>query len=89
VKRTLLSVKELAVELGISEPSVRRAYLTGQLPGTRICRMIRFDLQRVLNALHERGLSRAVQTGAVRIGESRPHGRRPTKRPRTVTRGRG
>ena len=88
MKRTLLSVKELAVELGISEPSVRRAYLTGQLPGARICRMIRFDLQRVLDALHARGLNRAVQAGAVRIGDSRPHGRRPSSRPRTVKRGR-
>ena len=87
--RNLLSVKELAVALGVSEDSVRRAYLKGEIPGARLCRMIRFDLNRVLETINGNGLHKAVRAGAVRIGDSRPHGRRLSKRPRTVRRGRG
>ncbi len=71
MKRTLLSVKELAVALGISELSVRRAYLKGEIPGARICRMLRFDLRRVLKVVHSRGLSHALKQGAVRVGARR------------------
>lgn len=54
MKRTLLSVKELAQELGISTDSVYRAYRTGEIPGAQIARIIRFDLGRVLRAMEER-----------------------------------
>jgi excisionase family DNA binding protein len=54
MKRTLLSVKELAQELGISTDSVYRAYRTGEIPGAQIARIIRFDLGRVLRAMDER-----------------------------------
>ena len=54
MKRTLLSVKELAQELGISADSVYRAYRTGEIPGAQIARTIRFDLGKVQRAMEER-----------------------------------
>ena len=54
MKRTLLSVKELAEELGISEDSVYRAYRTRETPGAQIARTIRFDLRQVRRAMEER-----------------------------------
>ena len=41
MKRKLLSVKELAEELGISTDSVYRAYRTGEIPGAQIARIRR------------------------------------------------
>ncbi len=54
MKRRLLSVKELAEELGISTDSVYRAYRTGEIPGVQIARIIRFDLEQVLRAMEAR-----------------------------------
>ena len=76
----LLSVKELATELGVSVDSVRRAYWKGQIPAFRICRMLRFDLERVRQLLSAKGLTGALRASAVRVGDSRPRGRR--QRPR-------
>ncbi len=76
----LLSVKELATELGVSVDSVRRAYWKGQIPAFRICRMLRFDLERVRQLLSAKGLPGALRASAVRVGDSRPHG--GTQRPR-------
>ncbi len=42
MERTLLSVKELAIALGISEISVRRACRNRTIPYERVCRMLRF-----------------------------------------------
>lgn len=76
MKRPLLSVKEVAVELGISEMSVRRAYWKGEIPGGRIGRTIRFDLDEVRAAMETKGMVQASRAGAGRIGDSRPRGRR-------------
>ena len=54
MKRTLLSVKELAQELGISPDSIYRAYRSGEIPGEQIARTIRFDLLLVRQAMVER-----------------------------------
>ena len=78
--RRLLSVKELADELGVSDDSIRRAYLNRKIPGYRICRMLRFDLTVVLQVIQSDGLGQAVRAAAVRVGDSRPRGKR--KRPR-------
>ena len=40
MKRSLVSVKELAQELGISTDSVYRAYRKGEIPAAKINRMI-------------------------------------------------
>jgi len=54
MKRTLLSVKELAQELGISTDFVYRAYQSGEIPGAQIARTIRFDLVLVRRAMEAR-----------------------------------
>ena len=45
---TLLSAKELAVKLGVSEKSIQRAYRKGEIPVERLCNLLRFDLERPL-----------------------------------------
>jgi len=54
MKPTLLSVKELAQELGISTDSVYRAYRKGEIPAAQINRMIRFDFEKVKRAMEQR-----------------------------------
>ena len=57
MKPVLLSVKELAHELGVSMQSIRRAYWHGLIPGYRIHKMLRFDEERVRQIFLERGHS--------------------------------
>lgn len=87
MKRTLLSVKELAEELGISPDSVYRAYRTGEIPGAQIARTIRFDLGKVQRAMEERAkaMPNSQCTKRATGGVSR---RRAAKSPRSVKRGR-
>ena len=87
MKRTLLSVKELAEELGISTDSVYRAYRSGEIPGAQIARIIRFDLVQVLRAMEERAkaMPNSQCTKRATGGASR---RRARKSPRSVKRGR-
>ena len=56
MKRILLSVKEIAQELGVSAQSIRRAYWRREIPAYRISKMLRFDLEtrwrvRVISAM--------------------------------------
>lgn len=55
MKPVMLSVKELAHELGVSAQSIRRAYWQGLIPGYRFHKMLRFDVERVRQILLERG----------------------------------
>jgi len=55
MKPVMLSVKELAHELGVSAQSIRRAYWDGLIPGYRFQKMLRFDVARVRQILLERG----------------------------------
>ena len=71
MKPTLLSVKEVAQELGVSVQSIRRAYWRGDIPAYRICKMLRFDLERVQRIFLAKGLP-----GIVR---DRPRARPPAK----------
>ena len=57
MKPVMLSVKELAHELGVSAQSIRRAYWAGLIPGYRLQKMLRFDVALVRQILLERGLS--------------------------------
>jgi excisionase family DNA binding protein len=75
--RPLLSVKEVAAELRISEMSVRRAYWNGEIPCGRIGRTIRLDLEEVREAIQAKGKNQALRAAGGRIGDSRPRGRRP------------
>ena len=55
MKRTLLSVKEIAQALGVSSQSIRRAYWRGDIPAYRITKILRFDLARVQRILLTKG----------------------------------
>ena len=70
MKPTLLSVKEVAQELGVSAQSIRRAYWRAEIPAYRISTMLRFDLKRVQRNFLAKGLSKIV----------RPRGARPPAR---------
>ena len=61
MKRTLLSVKEIAQELGVSVQSIRRAYWRGEVPIYRISTMLRFDLDRAQRNFLAKGLLRIVR----------------------------
>jgi excisionase family DNA binding protein len=67
MKPRLLSVKEVAQELGVSAQSIRRAYWRGEIPAYRISKMLRFNLERVQRIFLAKGLLRIV----------RPRGARP------------
>ena len=51
MKKTWLTIDELALELQVSVKSIRRAYRKGQIPVERISRFVRFDLDRVKAAM--------------------------------------
>lgn len=88
MKRTWLSVKELAHELGISPDSVYRAYRKREIPAFQICRTIRFDLEKVRHAMKKKAEAmpnRRCASGAIG-GDSRR--RAHTISPRSVKRGR-
>lgn len=50
MKRRFLSVKELAEELGVHEDTIYRAHLKKLIPVKKICKVLRFDLEKVLKA---------------------------------------
>ena len=87
MERILLSVKEIAQELGVSVQSIRRAYWRGEIPAYRISKMLRFDLERSpANLFGERLSEDRTTMRRVTAGNCR---RRATqKRPRSVKRGR-
>ena len=90
MKRIWLSVKELAEALGIGVDCVYRAYRRGEIPATQISRVIRFDLEKVRQAMERRAetmpYQRCTKQGRATGGDSRRRAVR--KRPRTVRRGR-
>ncbi len=59
MKTLLLTIDQLAAILQISVKSIRRAYRKGQIPVERICRFVRFDLERVKEAMQDNGLGRS------------------------------
>jgi excisionase family DNA binding protein len=75
MKPTLLSVKELAQELGISTDSVYRAYRKGEIPAAQINRMIRFDFEKVKRAMEQRANAMPNSQGSMqRATAGRPGG---------------
>ena len=66
MKRTLLSVKEIAQALGVSVQSIQRAYWRGDIPAYGISKMLRFDLERVQRIFLAKGLSTIVRPRAAR-----------------------
>ncbi|TAJ07574.1 MAG: hypothetical protein EPO61_12635 [Nitrospirae bacterium] len=73
---SLLSAKELAVHLSVSEWTVKRAYRLGTIPGERLGKLLRFDLTEVREAMRQLGRAGqgAVADDPARIGGSRPRG---------------
>jgi excisionase family DNA binding protein len=82
-----LTVDELAAVLKVSPKSIRRAYRKGEIPVDRFCRFVRFDLERVKEALQGNGqgqspfTTRTLGQRSATGGASRRRAQRP--RPRT------
>jgi excisionase family DNA binding protein len=55
MEQAWLTVDELAAVLKVSSKSIRRAYRKGEIPVDRFCRFVRFDLERVKEALQAKG----------------------------------
>ena len=87
MKPTLLSVKELAQELGISTDSVYRAYRKKEIPAAQINRMIRFDFEKVKRAMEKKASAMPNSQCAQRRATGGASRRRAAKRPRSVKRG--
>ena len=51
MKKELLTVKELAAELRMSQKSIQRAYRKGEIPVQWLGRMARFNLAKVQRAM--------------------------------------
>ena len=86
MKRTLLSVKEIVQELGVSVQSIRRVYWRREVPAYRISTMLRFNLDHAQRILLAKGYQRS-HDHEVRDRRPRPAAR-PANRPRSVKRGR-
>ena len=78
MKKELLTVKELAAELRVSVKSIQRGYRKGDIPVHWICRIARFDLSEVRQAMKRNGRRRmrrlnetATQPGATGGGSRR------------------
>ena len=86
MKKSWLTVDELASALKVSVKSIRRAYRKGQIPVERICRFVRFDLDRVKAAMQGNGqgqspfASREQGQRSATGGESRRRAQRPSPR---------
>lgn len=55
MKRTLLSMKEIFQELGMTVQSIRGAYWRGDIPASRIGNMLRFDQDRAQRSFLAKG----------------------------------
>ncbi len=88
MKRRFLSVKELAEELGVHEDTIYRAHLKKLIPVQKVCKVLRFDLEKVLKALGDHASEKppTQRTQGAIAGASRR--RAQQKRPRSVKRGR-
>ncbi len=62
MKKTWLTIDELALELQVSVKSICRAYRKGQIPVECICRFVRFDLDRVKAAMQGNGQGQSLFT---------------------------
>jgi excisionase family DNA binding protein len=88
MKRTWVTVKQLAEQFGVNQETVYRAYRTGKIPGSQMGRNIRFDLDEVHRVMRERAEAMPNSECARRAidGDSRRRAR--TISPRSVKRGR-
>jgi len=87
MRKLWITADELAAKLKVSVKSIRRAYRKGEIPVDRFCRFVRFDLERVKEALQakgdgphfvvskKKGGTRSAQGGASRRRAQRPRPR--------------
>ena len=80
-------MKKVAQKLGVSVQSIRRAYWKGDIPAYRICKMLRFDLERVQRIFLAKGLPVIVRGIRRAIGGASRQ-RAAKNRPWMVKRGR-
>lgn len=87
MRRLWITADQLAAKLGVSVKSIRRAYRKGEIPVDRFCRFVRFDLERVKEALQANGhwpsFLEAKREGGPRSaqgGASRRRAQRPRPR---------
>ena len=86
MKTSWLTADELAAVLKVSVKSIRRAYSKGEIPVERICRFVRFDLERVKAAMQGNGqgqsplASREQGQRSATGGTSRRRAQRPRPR---------
>ena len=86
MRRLWITADQLASRLGVSVKSIRRAYRKGQIPVERICRFVRFDLDRVKAAMQGNGqgqspfASREQGQRSAQGGASRRRAQRPRPR---------
>ena len=85
MKHIWVTVDELAAFLKVSPKSIRRAYRKGEIPVDRFCRFVRFDLERVKEALKAKGHDFSVVGSNIKKGPRSAQGgasRRRAQRPR-------
>ena len=87
MRKLWITADQLAAKLGVSVKSIRRAYRKGEIPVDRFCRFVRFDLERVKEALQANGrwssFVEAERKGGQRSatgGDSRRRAQRPRPR---------
>ena len=69
MEQTWLTVDELAAVLKVSPKSIRRAYRKGEIPVDRFCRFVRFDLDRVKEALQAKGHGSSLLVPQMKEGQ--------------------
>ena len=69
MEQTWLTVDELAAVLKVSPKSIRRAYRKGEIPVDRFCRFVRFDLERVKEALQAKGHGSSLLVPQMKEGQ--------------------
>ena len=84
MRRLWITADQLAAKLGVSVKSIRRAYRKGEIPVDRFCRFVRFDLERVKEALKAKGHDVTVVEARKNVGQRSAQGgasRRRAQRP--------
>ena len=88
MKRTWVTVKQLAEQFGVNQETVYRAYRTGKIPGSQMGRNIRFDLDEVHRVMRQRAEAMPNSQCTRRATGGASRRRAQGKRPWTVRRGR-
>lgn len=92
MKTTWLTTVELASALKVSVKTIRRAYLNGEIPVERIFRVVRFDIEKVKEAMRRNGQGHSDVQNDMPVLRRATGGanrrRAQQQRPRSVKRGR-